>query len=82
MKLLHLQIVDDLARHLVSFELILELVFKVASYDIEELIFQQEAVGKTSLVPNGSHEHVLPFGHFALLDHADLLEVLLFSETD
>ena len=55
LNLLHLHFLHKLSRHLVSLDLLLGFVLKMAPNDVEDVIFKSEAVAKTTLVTHGGH---------------------------
>ena len=61
---MHLHLLDQLPRHLVSFILLLGLVLEMAPDYVEDLIFESEAVAKTALVSYSRQHQILALGKF------------------
>ena len=82
LKLLHLHLLDELPRHLVPLVLLLGLVLEVAPDDVEDLVFEGEAVAEAALVPHARHEQVLALGETVGADAANVLVHVALREAD
>lgn len=82
LKFLQFHFVYELARHLVSLELLFFFVLQVAANYVENVVFEDKTVAQTTLVTHCSDQHIFTLGDDLTADPAKMVHEWLFDEDD
>ena len=80
LQLLQFQVIDELSRHEVTLFLFLPFVLKVTANDVENAVFESEAVADAPFVANSGYQDVLSLGVGAGDNPTHILHEVLLHE--